>query len=449
MGNLNIAVVGTPGYAGTVGKKGTVTDMTFYDHKAGTDSFTLIEPSKYPEKLSSLFYSVAMSEFCILVVDKIDSFLGETIVMVDSLGIDKGFIILRNYIQPEQLAPILAGTCLEHYEYREEDPIKMREELIAMAKAAAKQPGEGSCGSCPVDSHFNVKGVGTVVLGSVIDGYFRKHDKMKVFPINREVILKSIQKHDIDADDGVKGDHVGLALRGIESDELDRGYVLTTDASVKMSRSVSGKSSLVKYWPTPLKEGMVLHLGHWMQMVPCRVTAVDDGSDFRQAQVALEMDSDMIHKPGDRAILMYLEGGKLRVLGSIILPRPRFLSRDHRVPHWGQAPSAPSGTLQRGHCPVSSASAASTLIWRVYKTAKTRTNVIMTMDAAPDAITWVLTSEPPVSITTAMIRAIRTTIMAMPQRAMSFVLMDDESNRSYNYIDESPDRYGYMWYAIT
>ncbi|MBQ3685903.1 MAG: translation elongation factor 1 alpha-related protein [Candidatus Methanomethylophilaceae archaeon] len=449
MGNLNIAVVGTPGYAGTVGKKGTVTDMTFYDHKAGTDSFTLIEPSKYPEKLSSLFYSVAMSEFCILVVDKIDSFLGETIVMVDSLGIDKGFIILRNYIQPEQLAPILAGTCLEHYEYREEDPIKMREELIAMAKAAAKQPGEGTCGSCPVDSHFNVKGVGTVVLGSVIDGYFRKHDKMKVFPINREVILKSIQKHDIDADDGVKGDHVGLALRGIESDELDRGYVLTTDASVKMSRSVSGKASLVKYWPTPLKEGMVLHLGHWMQMVPCRVTAVDDGSDFRQAQVALEMDSDMIHKPGDRAILMYLEGGKLRVLGSIILPRPRFLSRDHRVPHWGQAPSAPRGTPQQGHCPVTSASADSLPIWRLYRMAKTRMNASMPIEATTVASIWILTSVTPASIGTATMRTIMAIIAAMAPLAISLDLMDVESSRSYNYIDGTADRHGYMWYAIT
>ena len=320
MGNLNIAVVGASGYAGTVGKKGTVTDVTFYDHKSGSDSFTLIEPSKYPEKLSSLFFSVAMSEFCILVVDKIDAALGETIVMVDSLGIGKGFIILRNYIQPEQLAPILAGTCLEAYEYREEDPIKMREELIAMAKAEAKEPGPGTCGSCPVDSHFNVKGVGTVVLGSVIDGYFRKHDKMNVLPINREVVLKSIQKHDVDADDGVVGDHVGLALRNIESDELDRGYVLTTDPSVKMTRTVSGKASIVKYWPSALKEGMVLHVGHWMQMLPCRVTAVDNGDDFRTAQVTLEMDSDMIHKPGDRAIMMYLEGGKLRVLGSIVLP---------------------------------------------------------------------------------------------------------------------------------
>ena len=319
MGNLNIAVLGAKDYASKIGKKGTVTDMTFYDHKSGTDSFTLIEPSKYPEKLSSLFYSVAMSEFAILVVDKIDASLGETIVMTDVLGIDRGWIILQNYIQPEQLKPLLAGTCLEGYEYKEDDPIKLREELIAMAKAEAKAPGEGTCGSCPVDSHFNVKGVGTVVLGSVIDGYFRKHDKMTVFPIKREVILKSIQKHDLDADDGVKGDHVGLALRGIESDELDRGYVVTTDPSVKMSRKVEGNVSLIKYWPSPLKEGMVLHIGHWMQMVPCRVTAVDDGSDFRTAKVTFELESDMIHKPGDRAIIMYLEGGKLRVAGSVVL----------------------------------------------------------------------------------------------------------------------------------
>ena len=320
MGNLNIAVLGAKDYAGKIGKKGTVTDMTFYDHKAGTDSFTLIEPSKYPDKLSSLFYSVGMSEFVILVVDKIDSFLGETIVMVDSLGIDKGFIILQNYIQPEQLKPLLAGTSLEGYEYREDDPIKLREELIAMAKSEGRKAGDGTCGSCPVDSHFNVKGVGTVVLGSVIDGHFKKHDKMTVFPIKREVILKSIQKHDLDADDGVKGDHVGLALRGIESDELDRGFVITTDQSVKMTRSVFGKVSLVKYWPSALKEGMVLHIGHWMQMVPCRVTAVDNGADFRSADVTFELDSDIIHKPGDKAIIMYLEGGKLRVAGSVILP---------------------------------------------------------------------------------------------------------------------------------
>ena len=320
MGNLNAVVLGAKDLADKIGKKGTVTDMTFFEIKKGTDSVTLIEPSKYPEKMSSLFYSVGMSEFAILVVDKIDSFLGESILITDLFGIDKGWIILRNYIQKEQLAPLIAGTSLEKYTYIEEDATKIREDLIAMAQKEERKAGSGSCGSCPVDSHFNVKGVGTVVLGSVIDGHFKKHDKMKVFPTGKEVVLKSIQKHDVDADDGVKGDHVGLALRGIDSEELDRGYVLTTDPSIKMTKAVSGKVRLVKYWPDALKEGMVLHVGHWMQMIPCRITKVDNEGDFKTARIELEFESEMIHKPGDMATMIYLEGGKLRIVGSISLP---------------------------------------------------------------------------------------------------------------------------------
>ncbi|MCL2032613.1 MAG: EF-Tu/IF-2/RF-3 family GTPase [Methanomassiliicoccaceae archaeon] len=319
MGNLNVAVLGAKDLADKIGKKGTVTDVTFFEVKRGNDSITLIEPSKYPEKLSSLFFSMCMSEFAILVAEKIDSSLGESIIMADLFKIKNGWIILRNYIQKEQLSPLIAGTALENYTYVEEDHVKMREDLLDIAQKEARQPGSGTCGSCPVDSHFNVKGVGTVVLGSVMDGHFRKHDKMQVFPLKREVVLKSIQKHDIDADDGVKGDHVGLALRGIESDELDRGYVLTTDPSVKMTRKITGKAELIKYWPSPLKEGMVLHMGHWMQMIPCRITGVDNGGDFRNPILTIETESDVIHKPGDTGVMMYLEGGKLRIVGSIKL----------------------------------------------------------------------------------------------------------------------------------
>lgn len=320
MGNLNVAVVGSKEFAGEVGKKGTVTDMTFFELKKGNDSVTLIEPSKYPEKLSSMFYSIGMSEFVIMIVDKIDASLGETIVMIEQFKIDKGWIILKNYIQPEQLKPLLAGTCMEGYKFIDGDPIKVREELIAMACAEGRKAGAGTCGSCPVDSHFNVKGVGTVILGSVIDGHFKKHDEMIVYPLSKKVNLKSIQKHDIDADDGVKGDHVGLALRGIDSEELDRGFVVSTDPSIKMTKKVNGKVSLVKYWASPLKEGMVVHLGHWMQMVPCRIMKVENGSDFRSATVEMELENAIIHKPGDRGVIMYLEGGKLRVAGSIALP---------------------------------------------------------------------------------------------------------------------------------
>ncbi len=319
MGNLNVAVLGAKDLAGELGKKGTVTDMTFFEIKRGGDSVTLLEPTKHPERLSSLFYAVGMSEFAILVVEAVDAALGESIVMADVFGIDRGWIVLRNYIQPEQVAPLLAGTCLEGYGIVEEDHTEMRERLLDLAAAVTREAGPGSCGSCPIDSHFNVKGVGTVVLGAVIDGHLRRHDKLTVLPQKREAVLKSIQKHDLDADDCVRGDHVGLALRGIDSDELDRGQVLTTDPSVTMTRGFTGEVGTVRYWTTPLKEGMVVHLGHWMQMVPCRITAVA-GDGLGGSEVTFEANTDIIHRPGGRAVIMHLEGGKLRIAGSVRLP---------------------------------------------------------------------------------------------------------------------------------
>ena len=318
MGNLNCVLLGANGFAGEIGKKSTVTDITFYHLKKGDDSFTIIEPSKYPDKMSSLFYASVMADISILVVEKIDSTLGETILMLDCLGIKRGWIILRNYIQESQLRPLLAGTSLESYTVAEDDPVKIRENLLAMA-SEVKKGNEAPCGSVPIDSHFNVKGVGTVVLGYVVDGMIKRHDKLRVLPLSETVILKSIQKHDIDSEYGIKGEHMGLALRGIESERLDRGYVLTTDNAIKTTKTIKDNAKLVKYWPSPLKEGMVVHIGHWMQMVPCRIVSVNNGNDWKSPSVELELESEMIHRPNDDGIIMYLEGGKLRVAGKIVL----------------------------------------------------------------------------------------------------------------------------------
>jgi selenocysteine-specific translation elongation factor len=317
MGNLNAVVLGANGFAGEIGKKSTVTDITFYHLKKGDDTFTITEPSRYPEKMSSLFYACAMADIAILVVEKIDNTLGEMILMLDCLGVSKGRIILRNYIQESQLRPLIADTALNSYTTADDDPVKLREELLALA-SASERGTNAPYGSVPVDSHFNVKGVGTVVLGYVVDGTIRKHDKLRVLPLSDTVILKSIQKHDVDSDQGNKGEHMGLALRGIDSEKLDRGYVLTTDNGLKMTKVIKDNAEKVQYWPSPLKEGMVMHIGHWMQMVPCRIVSVSNAGG-RNPALELELENEIVHRPGDIAIMMYLEGGTLRVIGKIPL----------------------------------------------------------------------------------------------------------------------------------
>ncbi|MEW5748650.1 MAG: EF-Tu/IF-2/RF-3 family GTPase [Candidatus Thermoplasmatota archaeon] len=320
MANLTVVVVGAPDYARDLGKRSTASDMTFFDIKRGEATVTFVEPTKYPERLSTLFHCASMADAALVVVDQISPVLGETIVMLDCVGVRRGWMVLRNYITVDQLAPFVRGTALEAYEVVQDDHTALREMLLAEAEKAGGQEPEGpSRGSVPVDHHFDVKGVGTVVLGRVADGHIRKHDSLRVLPDDKRADIRSIQKHDDDFDWAVKGDRVGLALKGITAQELDRGAVLTTDPALVARNELTCVAEVVKYWLNPIAEGMVLHVGHWMQFVPARVAGVSDTGDRRRPRLSLSLQKPLAFPPGSKAVLAYLEGGKLRVVGTALL----------------------------------------------------------------------------------------------------------------------------------
>ena len=126
--------------------------------------------------------------------------------------------------------------------------------------------------------------------------------------------------HHDDAEEASAGDRVGLALKGIESDDLDRGFVLSSDPRIISSLKITGTADIIPYWPQPLKEQMILYAGHWMQFLPCRVSAVSDTGDFRKPTLTLEFDRELIYLPGSVIILHYLESEKLRIVGTITIP---------------------------------------------------------------------------------------------------------------------------------
>jgi selenocysteine-specific translation elongation factor len=322
MPNLNVAVMGSPEYGKNLGKRSTASDITFFDLKKEDVTVTFVEPTRYPEKLAPLFYCASMADTAVLIVEQISPSFGESVVMLDCVGVKKGYIVLRNYVTEEQLLPLLKDTALEGYTFVGDDPVWIRETLLE--EAARMGPGEHgehdpSSGSVPIDHYFDVRGVGTVVLGWVAEGLVRRHDKVRVLPGTMDAEIRSIQKHDDDFDWAVTGDRVGIALKGVEVDGLERGMVLTNEPSLKCTARLTAKANLVKYWLNPVKPGMVIHLGHWMQFVPARVEEVMNGDDWRKPSLTLSLQKELVFQPGSHAVITHLEGGKLRVLGTIEL----------------------------------------------------------------------------------------------------------------------------------
>jgi selenocysteine-specific translation elongation factor len=319
MGNITVAVLGAQGYAGSLAKKGTSTDITLYDIKKGEATITFIEPTRYPERLAPLFYACALAKKAIIVVDELNATLGEQLVMLQCSDIQSGYIILRNYIPKEKIEPLIKGTNIEKFEFLNDDPNLIREKLLAEAEQLKPVEGQAPIGTVPVDHAFNVKGVGVVVLGIVVNGVVQKHATLNVLPGAKTAQVRSIQKHDDDFDVATEGDRVGFALKNVEVEDVDRGAVLTNDPTIKTSSKLQTAASLVKYWQTPIKEGMVMHVGHWTQFITAKVETVSATADPKKPTLTLSLDKPLVYRPNDKAVLMYLEGTKLRVAGTLQL----------------------------------------------------------------------------------------------------------------------------------
>jgi selenocysteine-specific translation elongation factor len=323
MGNITVAILGALDYGSSLAKKGTATDITLYNLKKGEDTVTFIEPTRYPERLAPLFYACALAKKAIVVVDEINSAFGECLVMLQCSDIKSGYFVLRNYVPKEKIEALIKGTSLEKFEIIADDPNSLREKLLVEAsqqKTLEVPAGQQALGSVPVDHAFNVKGVGVVVLGIVVYGFVQKHATLNVLPAAKTAQVRSIQKHDEEFDLAWEGDRVGLALKNVEVENLDRGTVLTNDPAVKTSIALKTQASLVKYWQTPIKPGMVMHVGHWTQFITAKVESVTDAGDPKKPTLNLTLDKPLVHHPNDKAVLMYLEGAKLRVAGTIELP---------------------------------------------------------------------------------------------------------------------------------
>jgi len=318
MENITVAVLGALGYSNGIGKKGTSTDITLYDLKKCETTITLIEPTRYPERIAPLFYACALATKALVIVDELNAQLGEQLVMLQCAGIQSGYFVLRNYISQEKILPLTKGTPLENYEFVADDPNIIREKLLTEA-AQIKSTSDKQSGTVPVDHAFNVKGVGVVILGIVIHGTVQKHASLKVLPGTKTAQVRSIQKHDDEFENASMGDRVGFALKNVEIEDLDRGTVLTNDQTIKTANKLQTTASLIKYWQTPLKAGMVMHVGHWTQFVTAKVEAVLESDNFRTPTLTLTLDKPLVYRSGDCAVLMYLEGTKLRVTGTLTL----------------------------------------------------------------------------------------------------------------------------------
>lgn len=116
----------------------------------------------------------------------------------------------------------------------------------------------------PIDRVFTIKGSGTVVTGTLIDGTFSQGDKVGVFPRNLDTRIRTLESFKQKRGRVQPGTRVALNLVGLEKESLKRGDIIFgSKEQAKSSRILSVKVELlpIAAKPLPSNTELVAYLG--------------------------------------------------------------------------------------------------------------------------------------------------------------------------------------------
>ena len=86
----------------------------------------------------------------------------------------------------------------------------------------------------PVEDVFSIKGRGTVVTGRIERGVVKVNETVEIVGIKatKSTVVTGVEMFRKQLDEGQAGDNVGLLLRGIEKDDVERGQVIAKPGSI-------------------------------------------------------------------------------------------------------------------------------------------------------------------------------------------------------------------------
>ncbi len=95
----------------------------------------------------------------------------------------------------------------------------------------------------PIEDIFSIQGRGTVVTGRIEKGICKVGEEMEIvgFKDTRKTVVTGVEMFKKLLDEGRAGDNVGLLLRGIEKDDVERGQVIAKPGSIKPHKRFKGE----------------------------------------------------------------------------------------------------------------------------------------------------------------------------------------------------------------
>lgn len=282
----------------------------------------IVDVPGHEKFVKNMLAGAAGIDAALLVIDANEGIMPQTqehVAILTLLGIENFIIVLTKVAQAdetlleiikEDIRDQFSGTPLETAVMIETDAIEgigideLKSAIQKMAEELEFSQNESVPARLNVDRAFSVKGIGTVVTGTLAEGVLEVGDTLTLYPADIETTVRNIQIHGNDESIAHAGNRTALNLTKVSLDDIHRGDVLTA-GRLEASYMLDVKLEVVAEAEEPVKMWDRMHVNIGTKEVIGRVVplGVEEIYPGEEGFAQLRLEEEVTVKKEDRFIL--------------------------------------------------------------------------------------------------------------------------------------------------
>ena len=240
-------------------ERGITIATSHQEYESEKRHYAHVDMPGHADYVKNMITGAAQIDGAILVVSAADGPMPQTrehVLLARQVGVPKILVFMNkmDMADPElaELVEVEIRELLEKYEFDKDAPIIKGSALKALEGDAANEDAIMELVKAmdeyipepqreldkpflmPIEDVFSIKGRGTVATGRIEQGKVNVNDEVEIVGIRdtKKTVVTGVEMFKKLLDEGQAGDNVGVLLRGIERDDIERGQVLSKPGSI-------------------------------------------------------------------------------------------------------------------------------------------------------------------------------------------------------------------------
>lgn len=309
--------------------------FTYMDLKSG-DRAGIIDVPGHENFIKNMMAGVVGIDIILLVVAADDGVMPQTIEhaqILHYMGVDNAIIVItkKNLVDEDDLELVKEDIKISFEDTLLEDApiiavdsvsgenIDKLKDLIEEKIYASEKKEDDKSMRMNIDRSFTLKGIGSIITGTLTEGEIYKDREYMVYPKEAIVKVRSIENHDKPIDIAHKGQRIALNLTNISSNEIQRGDIIAEKNSLIKVKNVQTLLNLSKFEDVELRHWSRVRFFHGTKEILARAVPLDR-KEIKSRDTALcefRLEEEIYVKRGDKFVirsyspLMTIGGGEI------------------------------------------------------------------------------------------------------------------------------------------